>query len=481
MLAEIDFSKDLIGFLEDKNLCIVNESLLDGTFGLSRDILFDKRLIFNNDSLIDSFLLNAKAYNLTNEFFILLSNIIRNDFQEAISNKYNNEILDFEETLEKESPFYSGIPVSKEMFVGREDSVQKVLRNFPHIFKGQTRHFFLTGDRRMGKTSLIDFIGEYMKSYGVVSVYISNKGNDSVEFLAYEIVEGLIDELTVPDESLKTKIVDFFQDHVESVEFKGTKIKLTVDKNLSVSFKEDFISHLKSIYDEFGRDKKGILIVIDDINGLSDSEEFVHWYKRMADTIQVSHIDLPVYFLLAGYPEKFYNLTRLDESFGSIFAYDKLDRLSNKEVLEFFESSFGEKSMIIDDDALFYMLLFCQGQPLMMQEVGESVFWECPNGHIDKHIAIRGIINATNVLASRQIKYTLNILSEDDKAIFKSLISDGKFYFNSSDVNDEGFLEAMLDLNLIEISKKENYDFCFKNTLVFIYFWVEAIQDLIEK
>ena len=70
--------------------------------------------------------------------------------------------MDFEFDYDRESPFQPGILVSPDRFIGRKDTIKKILRYVNSAIKGETQHFFLTGKRRMGKTSLTDFVKEYV-------------------------------------------------------------------------------------------------------------------------------------------------------------------------------------------------------------------------------------------------------------------------------------------------------------------------------
>ena len=148
----------------------------------------------------------------------------------------------------------------------------------------------------------------------------------------------------------------------------------------------------------FLKKKQGILIIIDDINGLSEHREFADWYKKLADTLAVSnHYELPAYFLLAGYPEKFEALVVHEESFGSIFHFDSIDCLSDDEVIEFFKDTFKQVGIEISDNTLSLMVTFSSGLPLMMQQIGDSIFWICENNYINEDDALTGIIDAANV------------------------------------------------------------------------------------
>lgn len=479
---------------------------------------------------------NSLFYDLELSPFVLINHYLISEFKSASPHSKDSSYVGSYDSLDKlfsvlninndfnyDSPFFPGIPTDPNGFKGRIDTLNHILRYFSNVFKGRTQHFYLTGKRRMGKTSIIMFLKDYMNSFDVASVYVSNKGNDSVEFLTKNIIESLLTELTVKDSSLNQRLKDFFQNHLESIEFKGAKISFKVDKLLSLSFKEDFIDHLISILNEFGRDKKALFIIIDDINGLSDSKEFVHWYKKLADTIAVSYSrQLPIYFLLASYPDKFFALTKQEPSFGSIFEYENIDRLSDNEVRYFFISLFKSINMEIDVDALFIMVLLSMGQPLMMQLIGDSIFWQSSNSVISKEEAIRGIIEANNQLGAKQLRDILYMIHKGNyHLILESLIADGKYFFTKADIKKididgldmdyefiDEFINKMLDLDSIEVLNYKNSsifnlksfnrlnlinsvfnldDFDFTNdvytfggSLTFIYFWIKYLESKIK-
>ena len=390
--------------------------------------------------------------------------------------------------FDRESPFQPEIPVFPDRFKGRQETIRKILRRANIIYKGEPQHFFLTGKRRMGKTSVADFVKDYLDyKKNMIGVYVSNKGNDSVETLTTWIIEALINEL--PQKSRFERIKKWFGDHIESIEIKGTKIKFKVDEELSRSFKNYFPDYISEIYDEFPKDKQnGILIIIDDINGLSKSREFADWYKKLADTLAVSnHYNLPVYFLLAGYPERFNALVVHEESFGSIFNFDFIDCLSDDEVIVFFKETFSQMGMKISSEALNIMVAFSSGLPLMMQQIGESVFWTCETNCISKQDAIEGVINAAYEIGSKQIKPVLNqiksdkyedilqFLAENKMNNFKR--SDIKYVMNISDNVLSNFLSKMVELGILESTgHKHSGTYEFSNNLYYTYFWIKSFE-----
>ena len=135
------------------------------------------------------------------------------------------------------------------------------------------------------KVAIIEYLQEFIKDR-MIGVYISNKGNSSLEIL----VENILNSFGV------------------------TKFRDVVD---------NFLFYLNGIYEEL-ETNKGIFLIIDDVDGLSKSDEFVNWYKRFADSIEMRDYHIPLYILLIGSRDKFIIFVNQDDSFARIFHYDDI-------------------------------------------------------------------------------------------------------------------------------------------------------------
>ena len=333
--------------------------------------------------------------------------------------------------FDKESPFQPGHPVSPYYFKGRTKIVKKILRYLNKAEKGDVQHYFITGEKGMGKTSLARYVQDFVQDK-MVGAYISNKGNHSLENLVKQILEELIN--SAPKDSIKSKIKNIFGDYVESIEVKGNKFNFKLDQYASRDIVDNFLYYLNKSYEELCTEK-GIFLIIDDINGLSESKEFVDWYKKFADSIEMKDYNIPLYILLAGYPEKFNSLVNQDESFSRIFHYNHIDYLNSKEITEFFQDTFDSVGIKCDDDSLKYMVTFSGGIPLMMQEIGDSVFWEVEENIVNKEYAIKGIVEAGRLIGKRQIKPVMDksIRSKNYESILMKLGDKGFDSFKKSD------------------------------------------------
>lgn len=390
--------------------------------------------------------------------------------------------------LDKQSPFQPGIPVSPENFKGRQQSIQKILRYAKKATTGQMQHFFLTGKRRMGKTSLTDYVKDIAKTeLNMLSIYVSNKGNSSVDQLTLCIFESLLNE--IPKDSLKDKAATWFSNHVESIDLKGVKVSIKPNEKFSRDLKDFFADYLNEIYhNELSNKYKGILIIIDDINGLSNSNNFVNWYKRLADTVSInSRYNLPVYLLLAGYPEKYDSLVQMEESFGSIFNHENIAELKDEEVKEFFLDTFKREKIDITPEALNHMVNYSSGLPLMMQQIGDSIYWQTEKNIISEKDAIKGIFDAADEIGTKQIRPMLNQIQSENYIPMLEILAKNKLKsFKRSQLNKlakltksvlDNFLSRMVELGILEQTGQKNSGmYRFSNTLYYIYFVIKNLE-----
>ena len=340
--------------------------------------------------------------------------------------------MNFELSIDRESPFQPGKPVSPYYFKGRHYSIQKILRYYNNACDRDVQHFFLTGKKGIGKTSLAEFVKQYLEdNKNALGIYVSNKGQNSLEALVTSIFEAFLNNV---EKSFFERGFESLFGKLESIEFKGAKIHFKPDEETSRDLVASFHYILNELVGEFD-DKDCIFLIIDDINGLSQQEEFVNWYKRFADTIEVDDsFDLPLYILFAGYPEKFDNLVLQDLSFGRIFHHEEITNLEDSDVCQFFVNAFDSVGMTCQNDALDLLVLFSQGSPLMMQHIGDAVFWQADGEIITKETAAMGILTAANELGIKQIRPDLNRI--ESKHYLNILLKLGKHQIYSFQKNE---------------------------------------------
>jgi Cdc6-like AAA superfamily ATPase len=396
---------------------------------------------------------------------------------------------------EKKSPFQPEMPVSPEKFEGREEIIEK---NLPFIYQslqGHPTHFFIKGKRGMGKTSLADYFKNMAEiKYKMLTVHVFNDGVHNMDSLIQQIVERLLNEIN--RETWAEKILKTFKKHVKSVEFFSTKIEFHPDDETMKFLKDNFPFFLEEIIDKINHEKEGLFIIIDDINGLSETPEFANWYKSFADTISTGIIELPLVMLLTTYPENAQKLYNFNPSFNRLFKHIEVKGLRYFEVEDFFNKIFRHMGMNVEKEAMDLMVRFSSGLPNMMQEIGDGVFWSNNDNTISKDDALKGIIRSGEEIGVKYLQPALDksIRSENYLNIFRALGNDFKehdltveYTFRKKDFANKltdkenkafsKFLSRAKELKIIEYA--EGYKsgvYTFTNNLYPIYFLIQYLE-----
>ncbi len=383
-----------------------------------------------------------------------------------------------------DSPFEPWRPVSHEKFKGRVKDRDKILRRIPHVIKhGRAEHFFITGKRGMGKTSFVNYVSRVAEDdYHMIPIHINNSGGKTVDELIQKLLDALVREFK--KDYLGKKVVDKVLNTIQEFKVAGTGVSLKDTNKLIQNIKNHFADFLIKTCEDLPEDY-GIFIVIDDLNGLSENEEFTNWYKGFFEIMDFNEYHLPIIFTLISYPEEYERLCDLNESFFRIFTLIEIDNLEDKDIADFFESSFEEVGIEFEDgvESLQPMIFFSYGMPLIMQLIGDSVFWNAQEDlKINKDIVFLGITAATEELNKKQLKSKLNkIRSPTYINIFIKLAVNGWMTFKKSEFKQhltpeerrsfEGFLKKAKQLGILEpIGKKNSGEYGFVNRLYLVYF-----------
>ena len=132
------------------------------------------------------------------------------------------------------------------------------------------------------------------------------------------------------------------------------------------------------------------------------------------------------------------------------------------------------------------LVLFSQGYPLMMQHIGDAVFWQADGEIITKETTTIGVFNAANELGSKQIRPDLNRIGS--KHYINILLKLGKhqiYSFQKSELEEylsddekgvlSNFLAKMIKIGILNsIGVKNSGEYEFSNILYFTYFMIKA-------
>ncbi len=99
--------------------------------------------------------------------------------------------MNFEE--KGQSPFYPGLPVPVDLFVGRKTEIQRISRAASQVASGKPQAIFIMGEYGIGKTSLAKYASVLAEEkYKLLSYHVMLGGKDSLNEMAASVVQTKI-------------------------------------------------------------------------------------------------------------------------------------------------------------------------------------------------------------------------------------------------------------------------------------------------
>lgn len=394
---------------------------------------------------------------------------------------------------EKEnSPFTPGDPVPVELFVGRSRQIEELRRFARQACSGRLENVFLSGDRGIGKSSLAHFLRELCsKECNMLGIHVLLGGVSTLEELVRRVFERLLKESHT--QAWFDKIRGLFGTFIKDVGLFGVSVAFSPPKDQLEGLVGDFPAALKTVVERIGEEKKGLVIILDDLNGLADQRVFADWYKSFVDHVATHNWNLPVLFILCGLPERRDTLSSLQPSLMRIFRVAEVERLTNDEVAQFLQNAFSKRNIQIDATAMHTMVEFSSGLPALMQEIGDATYWADADNSIDEHDAWVGIAVAAEKVGQKYLdpRVYRAIRSEHYRKILRNLVEQPTAVaFNKREVETRlnpaekkvfhNFLRKMRELGVIETDTERPrgaYRFVNRVYPIYIYFHSTARKD----
>ncbi|MBA7554925.1 hypothetical protein ES705_47565 [subsurface metagenome] len=250
----------------------------------------------------------------------------------------------------------------------------------------------------------------------------------------------------------------------------------------------NFPEALSHLIKKIENDRKGLFIVLDDINGLAEIPEFANWYKSFVDHVATHYENFPVFMMLIGSPEKRDKLSNLQPSLMRIFRVVDIEKLEDSEVKDFFEKAFNKVDISVEKEALNILVRYSSGLPVLMHEIGDATFLIDEDGVIDEQDAFSGIIAAADRIgkkyldpqvyrAIRSNRYRSILRKLADRPLTREFAkSEVEERLNDSEMEVfHNFLTRMRKLGIIELDiEKARGNYRFVNEIYPVYIWMES-------
>ena len=387
----------------------------------------------------------------------------------------------------KESPFSPGRPVQPEYFVARTKELQRLERAIKQTVSGRNENVFVTGPRGIGKSSLALFLRHLAeKEYSLIGSHCYLGGVRSLEEMMGIIFQRLLQDCT--DKSLLDKLKEGFSTYIKGVTLFGVGLEFTKDKSQLRTLVDNFLPVLRQVYEQsLTSNKKGLVLILDDMNGITDVPQFSQYLKSFVDGLATSRKPLPLLLVLVGLPERRDELIKHQPSIARIFDIVELSLMSEDESQDFFQEMFKKQNITVAEKALSLMVELSGGYPMLLHDVGDAVFWQDTDNHISETDAKQGIMEAARIVGRKYIdtKISKVLRSETYSSILwemgKKLPLGATFrrqellkaVGEKEKKNLDNFLNRIKKLGLVDDAEVRG-EYTFVNPLYHLYLWFEA-------
>ena len=383
------------------------------------------------------------------------------------------------------SPFSPGRPVPVDQFVGRQEQIKKIEYTLRKSASGRLENVFLLGERGIGKSSLASFIRTLAEKRNFLGIHVNLLNSKDLTDVVGLISEEIYKQSS--KEKFASSVKAVFGKLIKEVDLFGVKVEFNASKSDAEYMVRNFPKFLDTVYNKIKEEKDGLFIALDDINGLSKTPEFANWYKSFVDYIATNNMNLPIFIMLEGIPEIRNSLYDFQESLMRIFDVIEVTNLKKEDVSEFFIQTFSSEGISVDQSALDAMIKFSNGLPIVMQEIGDAVFYLTEDRRITSNEAYKGVFEAAKNIGKKYLnpKVFQTLRSEKYRKILEVIGKKMTMKFTTQELNKEleepeknvlkNFLSKMKDLGIIfPDSEGERGSYKFENHLYLVYIMLQA-------
>ena len=247
------------------------------------------------------------------------------------------------------SPFYPSQPVPVELFVGRKQQIDEIrMRGLGQVAAGKPVAVFVEGEYGIGKSSIANYIrmlGE--QDYGLHGIYATLETTRTTDDMGAAILRAT-HESGVFNPRGGDKVRDFIAKYIGEQTLPGLGLTLRMDAlkregpnvaNGLLPFLRDVVKRLE----EYG--VQGIVLVLDEINGIASQPDFARFIKSLVDRNAVERPSLPLLLVFCGVEDRRHEMIRNHPSIGRVFdIVASITPMSSGEMSDFYLRAFESVS-----------------------------------------------------------------------------------------------------------------------------------------
>ena len=344
--------------------------------------------------------------------------------------------------LEKgRSPFYPGQPVSRELFTGRENEIQKLItRGVGQVAAGKPVAAFIQGEFGIGKSSIANMVGAVAEdSHGMHCIHAYLGGAKDLADVARMILEATVKSGALHpsrSQSIRTLLAKYVgKQSLFGVTLDLTALKADAPQLASASAILSFLSEVRTRLG--GLDLRGVVLILDEINGITSNPAFAHFIKGVVDENAMSASPLPLFLILCGVEERRREMIDLHPPLDRVFdLVIDIEEMPEQDTKNFFDHAFQSVGMSVLPSALTKLAFYSAGLPKVMHSIGEAAFWAEQDGVVDDKDVTRAVIAAADDIGKKFV----------DQQVLKTVRS--KLYLST--------LEKIAEIDPIELTFKKS-------------------------
>jgi len=364
------------------------------------------------------------------------------------------------------SPFYPGQIAPIYLFIGRQNEIDRIVdRGAKQVAAGKPQAFFVQGDYGIGKSSLARYTSALAeKKFGLQEIYVTLGGMKTLGEVAAAILQSVV-QIAGNHEKL-TKFLSKYISEINLFNIVKVNTKTLHEDAPNISTPAALLAFLAKVNENLLADtppKKGIFLILDEINGIAGNAEFSQFIKGLVDINSFSKSPLPLLLMLCGVEDRRREMISQHQPIDRIFNVIDLAPMSSDEVSTFYRNAFDSVHISVDEQAVNILARYSDGLPKIMHTIGDCAYWVNQDQVIDKADALEALISAADEIGQRFLQQQVirTIRSEDYRSILTKIANkDLKQIFSINSISEgltdsekkklNNFLQKMKKLDVIK-------------------------------
>jgi hypothetical protein len=353
------------------------------------------------------------------------------------------------------SPFYPGQPIPPELFTGRAAQIRRIKqRGVEQVSAGKPVAMFVQGEYGIGKSSIANYIRAFAeKESGLHGIYVTLGRASSLEDVSAAILEGVLKS----GSHASTKL-DLIRTWLNKYVKEATLFGFTINVDLlrkdasNLASPHGILGLLGETIKKLGTEGvKGVMLVLDEINGISNNPLFAHLIKDLIETNASMSHPLPLFLMLCGAESRRNDLIRNHPPVGRIFDVIAVEPMSDSDARDFFKRAFGSVQISVDADAMDLLAYYSGGLPKIMHEIGDAAYYIDEDSRISANDAVEAVEQAADEVGRKYVEPGVvdALKSKAYHSILEKLSRLNKTEFDRD--------ELVADLTEDEIKKLDNF------------------------